>query len=79
MTNINKFFNGRNDAINFVGEYSSMIIEAKRKMAEEEPEPEPSKATTKRQNLHLNCCEEFINEIKNDEIKKDEQIFKEYF
>ena len=55
MANINKLFNGRNDAIKFVDDYGPMILEAKRKAAEEEPKPEPTKAKTKRKNLHLNC------------------------
>ena len=37
--NINKLFNRRNDAIKFVDDYGSMILEAKRKAAEEEPKP----------------------------------------
>ena len=64
MSNINKFFNGRNSAIKFVDDYDSMILEAKRKAGEEEPELEPSKPKTKRK-----LCEEFINEIKIDEKK----------
>ena len=35
MTNVNKLFNRRNDAIKLVDEYGSMILEAKRKAAEE--------------------------------------------
>ena len=44
-----RFANKRNDAIRFVYDYVSTIFEAKRKAAEEEPEPEPSiaKATSK--------------------------------
>ena len=37
--NTNKLFNGRNDGIKFVDDYRSMILEAKRKAAEEEPKP----------------------------------------
>ena len=49
LANISKLFNGRNDAIKFVDDYGSMILQTKRKAAEEEtePEPEPSKAKTK--------------------------------
>ena len=47
LANINELFNGRNDAIKFVDGYGSMILEAKRKAAEEEPKPEPTKAKTK--------------------------------
>ena len=36
MSDINRLFNGRNDAIKFIQGYSSMILEAKKK-AEEEP------------------------------------------
>ena len=60
MANIDKLFNGRNDAIKFVDYYGSMIFEVKKESAEEEPEPEPepeqSKAKTKRK-----LREEFIN------------------
>ena len=69
MANINKFFNGRYDAIKFVDDYGSMILEAKTKAAEEEPEPEPSKEKTKRKKSSLKLREEFINEIKNNEKK----------
>ena len=46
-----------------------MILEAKRKAAEEEPElePEPSRAKIKRKKSPLELHEGFINEIKNDE------------
>ena len=55
-----------------------MILEAKRKAAEEEPELEPSKGKTKRKKLPLELRKEFINEIKSDEKNINEQIFKEY-
>ena len=42
MANINKLFNRRNDAIKFVDDYGSMILQAKRK-AVEEPATEPTK------------------------------------
>ena len=58
MTNINTFFNGRNYAIKLVDDYSSMILEAKRKAAEEEPKPEPLKAKSK---SPLELHKEFIN------------------
>ena len=41
MVNINKLFNGRNDAIKFVDNYCSMVLEAKGKAAGEEPATEP--------------------------------------
>ena len=59
--NINKLFHGRNDAIKFVDDYSSMIPEAKRKTAEEEPKPEPTKAKTKRKKSQFELHEKFIN------------------
>ena len=54
-----------------------MILEAKRKAAEEEPEPKPSKERTKHKKYPLELHEEFINEIKNDEKKKknEQNIF----
>ena len=38
LANLNVLFNGRNDAINFIEGYGSMILEAKRKAAEEPTE-----------------------------------------
>ena len=35
LANINKFFNGRDDATKFIDDYGSMILEAKRKVAGE--------------------------------------------
>ena len=35
LANINRFFNGKNDAIKFIGDYGSMILEVKRKAVEE--------------------------------------------
>ena len=55
LANINKLFNGRNDAAKFVDGCGSMIYEAKGKAAEEEPKPEPRNAETNH--------EKFINEI----------------
>ena len=37
VANINKLFNRRNNAIKFVDDYNSMVLEAKRKTAREEP------------------------------------------
>ena len=56
-----------------------MILEAKRKAAEEEHERTPSKAKTKHKKYPLELREEFINEIKNDEKNINEQISKKYF
>ena len=78
LANINMLLNGGNDAIKFVDDYGSMILEAKRKAAEE-PEPEPSKAKTKRKKSPLKLREEFINEIKNDKKNINEQIFIYFF
>ena len=73
MANINKLFNGRNDAIKFADNCGSMSLEAERKAAEEESEPEPSNAKTKRKKI-------ILNRVKNDDEKdRSEQIFKEYF
>ena len=47
--------------------YSSMILEAKRKAAEEELEPEPLKAKTKHKKSPLELHKVFINESKNHE------------
>ena len=69
-------FNRRNYAIKFVDDYSSMILEAKRKAAEEEPKPEPLKVKSK---SPLELHKEFINETKNDKKNINEQIFKGYF
>ena len=66
MANINKLFNPRNDAIKFLDDYGSMILEAKRKAAEEEPKPEPTKAKNKCKKSLFELHEKFINEIKND-------------
>ena len=35
LKNLNILFNGRNDAINFIEDYSSMILEARKQAAEE--------------------------------------------
>ena len=67
LANISKLFNGINNAIKFVDDCGSMNLEAKRKVAEEEPEPELLKAKTKSKKSPLEWCEEFINEIKNGE------------
>ena len=53
LININKLFNGRNDAINFFY-YGLVILEAKRKEAEEEPIPEPTKTKTKHKKSPFN-------------------------
>ena len=47
MLNIKKLFNGRNDAIEFVDDYGSVILESKRNAAGEKPEvpTEPEIAT----------------------------------
>ena len=56
-----------------------MIIEAKRKTAEEELKPELTKTKTKRKKSPFELHEKLINEIKNDEKIIHEQIFKKYF
>ena len=52
MAKINKLSKGRNDAIKFVDNYGSMILEANRKAAED-AEPEPSKAKTKHKKISI--------------------------
>ena len=79
LANNNKLFNRRNNAIKFVDDHGSTILEAKRKAAEEESKPEPTKAKTKRNKSPFKLHEKFINEIKNDEKNINEQILKEYF
>ena len=79
LANINKLFNGRDDAINFVDDYGSMILEAKRKAPEQEPGPDLSKPKFECKKSSLELGEEFIDEIKNDEKNINEQLFKEYF
>ena len=59
-------FNGRNQAIKFIEDYGSMILEAKRKAVGEEP-------------VIIKLNEEFLNEIENEEKNIYQQIFKEYF
>ena len=71
MAIINKLFNRRNDAMKFVDDYGSMILEAKKKAAREESQTESSKAKTKHEKF-INeqiFIEKFINEIKNEEKK----------
>ena len=57
----------RNNAIRFVDDYGLMIFEAKRKAADEERQPEPTKAKIKRRKAPFELHKKFINEIKNDE------------
>ena len=54
-----------------------MILEAKRKAAEEENKPGPSKTKTKRKKLPLELHKELINETKNDERNVTDKIFQE--
>ena len=53
LAKINKIFNGRNNAIRFVDDYDSMILEIKRKAAAEEPRPELTKVKTKRKKISI--------------------------
>ena len=41
LPGLNKLFNGRNNTIKFVDEQGSAILQAKGKVAEKEPKPEP--------------------------------------
>ena len=88
-------FNGRNNAIKVVDNYSSMILEAKRKAtegepelkpskaktkaAEEEPKPKLSKAKSKLKIVPLELCEEFINEINFNETISMSKYLKNIF
>ena len=76
MAKINKLSKGRNDAIKFVDNYGSMILEAKRKVAEEEAKPELTKAKTKLKKFPFELHEEFINETTNNKKNITLQIFK---
>ena len=52
LANINKLFNGRNHAIKFVYDYGSVILEAKRTVAQEKPKQEPLKEKSKCKKIH---------------------------
>ena len=78
LVKINTLFNGKNNAVKIVDNYGSMILEAKRKAAEEEHKSDPTKAKTKRKKSPFEWHEKFINEIKNNEKNLNEQIFKKY-
>ena len=73
LKNLNMLFNGRNDAINFIEDYSTMILEAKRKASEELKEQEgtglkilPPKQMLQRLPIALarNNSESLLNEIR---------------
>ena len=53
LANTNKLFNGRNDSTKFLDDDTSMILEATRKAAEEQRQPEPPKAKTKRKKMSI--------------------------
>ena len=59
--------------------YGSVIFESKRKVAEEEPKAELTKAKTKCKKSPFELHEKIINKIKNDEKNLNEEIFKWYF
>ena len=72
MLNIKKLFNGRNDAIEFVYGYGSMILESKRNAAGEKPEvpTEPEIATKAKIKHKISLSklrEKFLSKIKNEE------------
>ena len=79
LPDINKLFNGRNDAFKFVDDYGSMILEAKRDTHEKKPKPEPTKEKTKRKKSLFELHEKFINKFKNNEKTVNEEMFKQYF
>ena len=64
MTNTNKLFNGRNDAIKFVDNYGSTILEAKRKATEEQLNQNQQMQKLKTKNLHLNCIKNLQKKLK---------------
>ena len=75
MSDINRLFNGRNDAIKFIQGYSSMILEAKKKAEEEPTTGEGLKILTPKQMLQRlsialaqvkagNNSESLLNEIR---------------
>ena len=64
MANTNKLFNGRNDAIKFVDNYGSTILEAKRKAAEEQLNQNQQMQKLKTKNLHLNCIKNLQKKLK---------------
>ena len=51
MKNLNMLFNGRNDIINFIEVYKSMVLETKRKAAEKLKKQEGLKISTLKQML----------------------------
>ena len=55
LVNINRFFNRRNDAIKFVDDYGSMILEAKKKQLENNLNQNQQKQKLNAKTLHLNC------------------------
>ena len=72
LSNINKLFNVRNDAIKFADDCGSIILQAKKTQLIKGPEPEPLKVKTKRKKSSLELHEEWWKSI-------NEQIFKECF
>ena len=75
MANINILFNGRKDAIEFVDDYGSMVLEAKRKPAEDTSKSKRLKILAPKQMLQRlpialaqlkagNTYENLLNEIK---------------
>ena len=75
LSNINKLYNERSNAIKFSEDFCSMILEAKRKAGEEEP----LKVKIKRKKSPLELHEEFLNEIESDKKNINEQIFNKFF
>ena len=65
LTNINKLFNGRNNAIKFVDYNSSMILEAKKKKQPKmKINQNQQKQKLKAKNLYLNCMKNLQMNLK---------------
>ena len=75
LSNINKLYNERSNAIKFSEDFCSMILKAKRKAGEEEP----LKVKIKRKKSPLELHEEFLNKIESDKKNINEQIFNKFF
>ena len=80
MANINKLCNGRNDAVKFVDDYGSMILEAKRKSAVDDPATNSEKATKPAKASKKSKTKRKISSLKlRYEKNINEQIVRDYF
>ena len=91
LSNLNIFFNGRSEAVKFYEDYSSMILEAKKKAAEEQTEETALKILSPKQMLQRlpivlaqvkagNNSESLLNEIRQIvySLYQSKQISKKY-